>query len=71
MDGLRDTLLALGLPGLFLIALLDSAGVPLPGEEVSIGVPRAGRELELTATLDQDRGRRPRRDIFRDDGRAI
>ena len=31
MDGLRDTLLALGLPGLFLIALLDSAGVPLPG----------------------------------------
>jgi len=31
MDGLRDTLLAFGLPGLFLIALLDSAGVPLPG----------------------------------------
>ncbi len=31
MDGLRDSLLALGLPGLFLIALLDSAGVPLPG----------------------------------------
>ena len=31
MDGLRDNLLALGLPGLFLIALLDSAGVPLPG----------------------------------------
>ena len=31
MDGLRDTLLVLGLPGLFLIALLDSAGVPLPG----------------------------------------
>ena len=31
MDRLRDTLLALGVPGLFLIALLDSAGVPLPG----------------------------------------
>ena len=31
MDGLRDSLLALGVPGLFLIALLDSAGVPLPG----------------------------------------
>ena len=31
MDGLRDSLLALGVPGLFLIALLDSAGIPLPG----------------------------------------
>ena len=31
MDGFRDSLLALGVPGLFLIALLDSAGVPLPG----------------------------------------
>ena len=31
MNTLRDTLLALGVPGLFLIALLDSAGVPLPG----------------------------------------
>ena len=31
MDGFRDSLLALGMPGLFLIALLDSAGVPLPG----------------------------------------
>ncbi len=31
MDGLRDSLLALGIPGLFLIAFLDSAGVPLPG----------------------------------------
>ena len=31
MDGFRDNLLALGVPGLFLIALLDSAGVPLPG----------------------------------------
>ena len=31
MDGFRDTLLALGLPGLFLIALVDSAGLPLPG----------------------------------------
>ena len=31
MDRLRDSLLALGVPGLFLIALLDSAGVPLPG----------------------------------------
>ena len=31
MDGFRDSLLALGVPGLFLIAVLDSAGVPLPG----------------------------------------
>ena len=31
MDRLRDTLLALGLPGLFLIALIDSAGLPLSG----------------------------------------
>ena len=31
MDAFRDNLLALGVPGLFLIALLDSAGVPLPG----------------------------------------
>ena len=31
MDTFRDNLLALGVPGLFLIALLDSAGVPLPG----------------------------------------
>ena len=31
MDGLRDSLLALGIPGLFLIAFLDSAGIPLPG----------------------------------------
>ncbi len=31
MDAFRDSLLALGVPGLFLIALLDSAGVPLPG----------------------------------------
>jgi len=31
MDRVRDTLLALGLPGLFLIAVLDSAGLPLPG----------------------------------------
>ena len=31
MDRFRDTLLALGLPGLFLIAVLDSTGLPLPG----------------------------------------
>ena len=31
MDGFRDSLLALGVPGLFLIAVLDSAGIPLPG----------------------------------------
>ena len=31
MEGFRDNLLALGVPGLFLIAVLDSAGVPLPG----------------------------------------
>ena len=41
------------------------------GEEVSIGVTRAGRELELTATLDEDRARRRRLQIFRNDGRAI
>ena len=31
MHSLRESLLALGVPGLFLLALLDSAGVPLPG----------------------------------------
>ena len=31
LDRFRDTLLALGLPGLFLFALVDSAGLPLPG----------------------------------------
>lgn len=31
MDRLRDSLLALGIPGLFFLAFLDSAGVPLPG----------------------------------------
>jgi membrane protein YqaA with SNARE-associated domain len=31
MDSIKTTLLAFGLPGLFLIAFLDSAGVPLPG----------------------------------------
>lgn len=31
MDGFRNSLLALGVPGLFLVALLDSAGIPLPG----------------------------------------
>ena len=31
MDALRDSLLTLGLPGLFLIAMFDSAGIPLPG----------------------------------------
>jgi len=31
MESLKIYLLALGLPGLFLIAFLDSAGVPLPG----------------------------------------
>jgi membrane protein YqaA with SNARE-associated domain len=31
MDRFRDTLLAFGLPGLFLFALVDSAGLPLPG----------------------------------------
>ncbi|HXV65002.1 MAG TPA: VTT domain-containing protein [Vicinamibacteria bacterium] len=31
MESLKHQLLALGLPGLFLIAFLDSAGVPLPG----------------------------------------
>jgi len=31
LDSLKTYLLAFGLPGLFLIAFLDSAGVPLPG----------------------------------------
>ncbi|HSF14137.1 MAG TPA: VTT domain-containing protein [Vicinamibacteria bacterium] len=31
MESLKQQLLALGLPGLVLIAFLDSAGVPLPG----------------------------------------
>lgn len=31
MDSIKTTLLAFGLPGLFLIAFLDSGGVPLPG----------------------------------------
>ena len=31
MEGFRASLLALGVPGLLLIAVLDSAGVPLPG----------------------------------------
>jgi membrane protein YqaA with SNARE-associated domain len=31
MDSIKTKLLAFGLPGLFLIAFLDSAGVPLPG----------------------------------------
>ena len=42
-----------------------------PGEEVSIDVTRAGRELELTATMSEDRTRRPRFEILRPDGRAI
>jgi membrane protein YqaA with SNARE-associated domain len=31
VEGLKSKLLALGIPGLFLISFLDSAGVPLPG----------------------------------------
>ena len=31
MGSLRDTLLTLGWPGLFAIAIIDSSGVPLPG----------------------------------------
>ena len=42
-----------------------------PGEEVSIGVTRAGRELELTATLNEGRARRRRLEIFGYDGRSI
>ena len=42
-----------------------------PGEEVSIGVTRAGRELELTATLNEGRARWRRLEIFGNDGRAI
>ena len=42
-----------------------------PGEEVSIGVTRAGHELELTATLNEGRARWRRLEIFGNDGRAI
>ena len=42
-----------------------------PGEEVSIGVTRAGRELELTATINEDRERQRRLEIFGNDGRAL
>ena len=42
-----------------------------PGEEVSIGVTRSGRELDLTATTSEDRARRPRLQIFGNDGRPI
>jgi membrane protein YqaA with SNARE-associated domain len=31
LDTLRSRLLALGIPGLFLLAFLDSAGIPIPG----------------------------------------
>ena len=41
------------------------------GEEVTIGVTRAGRELELTATINADRERQRRLEIFRNDGRAL
>jgi len=40
-----------------------------PGEDVSIGVTRAGRELELTATI-REEGQR-RRSYFSNDGRTI
>ena len=42
-----------------------------PGEEVSIGVTRSGRELDLTATTSEDNARRPRLEIFGSDGRSI
>ena len=42
-----------------------------PGEEVTIGVTRAGRELELTATLEQARPRRRGLEIFRRNSRAL
>ncbi len=42
-----------------------------PGEEVTIGVTRAGREPELTATLEQARPRRRGMEIFRHNGRAL
>ena len=41
-----------------------------PGEEVSVGVTRGGRELELAVTISQNRSRR-RLDILRNDGRAL
>ena len=40
-----------------------------PGEDVSIGLTRAGRELELTATIREERQRR--RSYFRNDGWTI
>ena len=44
-----------------------------PGEEVAIGVTRSGRELELTATISEDRDREGQRrlEIFRNDNRAL
>lgn len=44
-----------------------------PGEEVAIGVTRSGRELELTATINEDRDREGQRrlEIFRNDGRGL
>ena len=42
-----------------------------PGEEVSIGLTRAGRTLEVTVTLEQDRPRRRGLEIFRRNGRAL
>ena len=41
-----------------------------PGEEVSVGVTRGGRELELAVTISRNRSRR-RLDILRNDGRAL
>ena len=42
-----------------------------PAEEVSIGETRAGREVELTATLNEGRARRRRLEIFGNAGRSI
>ena len=42
-----------------------------PGEEVSIGVRRAGSDLELTATINEDRARQRRLEIFRNNGQAL
>jgi membrane protein YqaA with SNARE-associated domain len=50
METLRDSLLALGLPGLFLVALLDSL-VPLPGGVDAIVMLLAWKRPELCVVV--------------------
>ena len=51
MDRFRDSLLALGVPGLFLIAVLDSAGVPLPGSVDIVLVLLSWQQPSLFAVI--------------------